>query len=332
MSGQIKWLKGLIGTAGALALIVSLTGEATAGSVSYSNLTISNFIISNDDDGVQLATTDFSILIALNTGSTSATLNGANISNTDGPSAGNVDPNNVCVGGSCPVSVSNTFTFIQPDGSEGSFAQADARLQGAVVSGLPAGTPATATTQGQVQLLGGNSGSTSTSVTTGSTFQFQVNEDTSIRLNFDGDGDLVARLNADAVPLSLAFASYSFEITITVADSGAVVFQWSPDGTVNNDIIGGTEVTDDFTLVDSRTALLANDNLVVDETGSFEANTVVLSADIRYLFSISHTSITNGLKTVIPEPATLALFAGGLMILGFFGLRGRRPEDALGAS
>jgi hypothetical protein len=338
-----------------LAALVGFSNQARAGAYAFSLTEVSNFSLFCADaagcptgagtisQNSTLTTATFSTLNFFNTQSSTALLDGV-------PSAG--VPSNpgdgviqqACLG-SCPAAVTTSpfqfFGAVPPPANvpapPGTFVDVANQLTGAIVSGpfTPPGgqpitlvAPASANTVAQAQLVGNHvAGLSASQITLSAGFVFTLagNGTETIGMKFSALEQLIAALDPQGFA---ATASAKYQITITCAETtdcnpgdgvilpGAVVFDWTPDGTAT--ITGGNVSSAGCNLQNSR-----NENFVNQTTSlttplcDFQA-TVTLFEGVQYNFTITqHNDISAASIAAVPEPKSLALLAAGLLAIGF---------------
>lgn len=149
-------------------------------------------------------------------------------------------------------------------------------------------------------------------------------------LNFKLPIDVVQRvaLSADAVfPGSKAESILQASIQITDSLTGAVIFEWAPDGSLIGGISGGAEVSDPFSLNSTLTALLPGTDipLVPASSGIFEANTAFIAAG-SYVLSLSLGGEDSVAVGSVPESGSLAMLGLGLVSLAGVSARRRKKS------
>jgi len=299
---------------GATTALAALVGAqaAQAAAISYATLDIDNFQFFRGN-GTQYDASNFDILEVANFSKAEATLNGSGVTATN--------PSNValqCVG-LCAGIGQNDFS--QQPGT-GYFARGDAVLTGAGISGAGPQNFVNTTTVAEVQLDSDGSGASGSNTGTGTRFSFNLTTDDIIDIQFDATPFLRAMLTDQDV---MTFASVAWSISLQDS-AGNTVFSWSPNG-IAGGILGGTELTDPFSLNTSVSTLSPNDVTFNPGTGQFRAQTGLLSSSQTYTLSINHENAANAELEVaeVPEPAMVGAF--GLSLMGLAAVARRRRRD-----
>jgi hypothetical protein len=301
----------------AMGLSLGMTANSYAGALSFSQLAINNFTITNAG-GAQYNVSDFASISIGNSGSDTASLNGAaSTSNALGPISGNVLLPQACQGDGCPpgntfipqVSVTTPTPVVPLPGIQ--FARGDMDLTGAAISGTPAGTPANSNQVSEIELNQTAEGNGSTTAGTGTQFMFQLANAGSLTFNGLGSGLTQAALAADATS-GITTSGFSFSISIRdigtpAAPSDVLIYTFQP------------------------AELNSNSNLTIASPGSVQYQlgptafsalggnvSPVLNSTDRYILTIaSHTQASSRVvEGVVPEPASIALLGAGLLGMG----------------
>lgn len=324
-------LASLTAIAGLLAL-PTFVGEANAAAKAFSSLHVEDFVIS--DAGGQLDfNTDFDEINVANSALNSSTLTGfAGAVFSDGPSTGDTNALQACVGGGCAGIGENDFSQ-QPFPPPASFSRGDSRQLGAAITGVPLATQnsVTADTVAGTQLLSnGEQGTAASNVGTDTSVDFSLAEARQVTFSFSARGFLEVRLEDSDPPSS---TGSDFEFGITVRDPSGIVFQWNPDGDTNNNIVGGTENADGGNLNQEISRLTDGQDIVDTGLVGFSATTILLDPDVLYTLTISHNSFARAALLVqqipIPEPGSFALFGLGLVALGLMMTQRPRRNDRM---
>lgn len=314
LSSKTLRLASVAAVAGLLAM-PAFVGEANAAAKAFSSLHVEDFIIS-DEDGQLDFETDFDIILGGNSSSSQGSLDGTTVGDSDGPSLGDVDADLSCVGSGCVGIGDNDFNQ-QAFPPTNSFGRGDSRVLGSGILNAPGASQdsVTADTVAEAQIVGNSSGTGNGTTGTDTVFNFSLTEDRQLTFSFSAQGIMELILDPDSQAGSITGADFEFSITIREADTNEVVFEWTPDGVVNDNIVGGTENDDDGDLSQEASRLTPGTTSIDTGLGLFSATTDMLSALIDYTLTVSHTSNARA-TLVVPEPRTLALFSLGLLAIG----------------
>ncbi len=300
----------------ALSLAAGLTGFGSAGatSLAQSNLQILGLVFSNTTTGTQLNAGNFDLLQIQDSTNLNPFLNGAfnpySSSSTGGaPLAQTVR----CVPASCAglPSGSPFSSTANPPSTDGALSAS--ALDGAPIAGLPGIAPSANARTGTVAQLV-NQGVANSSANLGllTQFSFSTTADTFVTISFNSITHLIASLlNTNGT----ANAGVGWNISVVDQTTGGnQVFAWSPDGTVNSSIIGGTEIADACNLQSTR-GVFSVGTASYDCSGNASARTnfAFLASD-AYTLSITHQNRAD--VTLVPEPEMLLLMGIGLAGLG----------------
>jgi hypothetical protein len=298
--------KGLLVTAAAATLGIGAMASARADTFASAILDINNFRLLHSS-GAVYSTTDFSTITGTNDAHATAALNGVFANGSDSrPILSGTTPDvpHQCVGAPCPALGENNFArFGAPPPVPGNFGYADQRLAGESISvgagpaGAHAQTRADASTSQNIQVASGNS-----DVGTSTTFAFTLGSADTMTVSFDATPYTAAFVSAGAGATSNANARLSWSINIVDLTTGTSVFSFAP-----NEINALSAVS----RTDGSPGLLEYN--AGGTTYSFLATTPLLTAGTTYQLTVQHNTLANALQQEVPEPATLAIVAAGLI-------------------
>lgn len=305
--------KGLLATAAAMTLGIGAMGSAYAATNANSVLLIENFRLLKGIGGAAFTVNDFSVLSGTNDAHVTAQLN-----NTFSADAGSVPIlagtgptlGQVCVGG-CP---GDTATFA-PASFTGTFGSAAQSLDGTIIDllspgfvGANARTRADAATNTNMNIASGNS-----DVGTSTTFRFVMAAGTEMTFDFDATAYTDAVVSAGSSPTANANARLSWSVNIVDTTNGSTVFSFAP-AALNQ--LSLRSATDDNP---GTAAYTFGDHFGDAGDGATASG---LLAGRTYQLTIQHNTLANVLQEEeVPEPATLAIMAAGLLSMSLVSRR-----------
>jgi len=218
----------------------------------------------------------------------------AAVQNTATGGFGFSDAPAACIGAAC-VGYSNQFFS---HGASGSYAYGDAQISNTDVL---AGT-GSASTIGEIS-AGAAGYAAGTNTLNGSIF---LNSAGSISFSFNA----TPFMSATATGGDFSSALMSMSISL-YNGSGQQVFNWTPNGTLANGIVGGTETLDASNLNTGITSV----NTFSPASGSFAAQSFLLATG-TYTISIGMSNQVTSV-TSVPEADSWAMLLAGLGLVGF---------------
>lgn len=299
--------KGFLATAAAATLAFGAAGSAQAHAFADSILNVSNLRFLNSA-GAQFTAADFTTLVVDNTSSATATFNALTLNAATGPICAGTCPGGV----NGPLPGTGRFTPF-PAATlatlpNATFGFGDTSLTGSALEpgGANASTRATASVSASPNTTAGtaNTGTTSS-------FVFSLGAADSMTVAFDADAHTVAQVPIGTSPVSVAAARLSWSIRIINLDDAnpltSTVLSYSP-----NQINGDSNV--------SRTHAFAG-TTAYDFAGFLSATSALLTAGTNYQLTIQHSTFADARQEEIPEPATLAIVAAGLLSMSLVSRR-----------
>jgi len=309
-------MKSTLKTLAAIGLAASLglgATSANAGVLASSTFTISDFVVSNSEDGTALALTSLSRTPTVNTNGALTT----RLDSTFGPSPlDSADMLASCVGNCAGAPAENDFTVLTA--TNGNFSHADALRSGNFLT-----ETSSSSLRSDVSLASRGDGSAIADFGSTISFSFNTEAATTLTFGFNAALELLAHVGPDARNAeSQASSSISISINNLDTQDDEINLQLDPL------VIGGNVI--DLTDLGITTPCALNVSVGRDSafpgtsvhscSGAFENVIEGLAVNTNYQLVISH--VTRADAELIPEPGTIALLGAGLFGLGM--LRRRR--------
>lgn len=299
--------KGLLATAAAMTLGIGAMGSAYADTYATSILQIQNFQITRAD-GTAYSAADFTTLTGTNDAHVGASFTGfpsvLNSQSEPIPTAINLAP--VCRGGGCTPGALTPDNFLPTGVIAADFAYADQNLSGSIIGG-----GANASTRADTASITNFSiGAANSDVGTSTTFEFALGSAGSITFDFDAIAYTDAKV-IDGAAASNANARLSWSVNIVDTTTGDVVYSFAPEELNGNSLRSATDQNPGTTPY----------SITYASVGDGGETTGVLTAGTIYQLTIQHNTLANVLQEEVPEPATLAIVAAGLLSMSLVSRR-----------
>lgn len=301
----------LFATLTAAVLGLAVTGSAQADAFASAILEISNFRLLHGN-GTAYASTDFRTITGTNDAHATAQLNSFVV-----PRSGSAPvllptlnlPSACAPANACPaVLATNPFDRLPSPvpGSipvPGNFGYADQNLLGSAITTPTQAAGVLAQTRADASATVGSIASADSDVGTSTTFQFQLGASDTMTVAFNARPYTEAFVEPGSAIGSNASARLSWSINIVDLSTGDSVFFFAPDeinALSNVSRSGAFPGTTQF-----------ND---ANQLFSFSATTdTFLDAGTVYQLTIQHNTLADAQQVGVPEPATLAIMATGLL-------------------
>jgi hypothetical protein len=283
----------------------------------------------NIQNGFVSATAGVTFGTVLSNSSSAASLNGAGVSfasNTVNPNAPISALGSAAGRANETVNGAGYYTLIGSNGTTYSWGDANVVQQQTATATLTARNAAETNIAGNG--FGNADGTNKSSTQLGVTVGNCPAGGCAISFAFDADPFIHATVDSGANASSVARGTIGFQITLASVATGAIVFNWTPDGSLGTGLAGGIESADAENLNATLAAFAGQDlthsgPYAAGTFGHYAAVTNALAAG-TYTLSIFMDEKTDVQRVgTIPEPETYALMFGGLVAMGFI-VRRRR--------
>lgn len=303
---MITFRKSLLATAALLAAGIA-SAPAQASTFASAILDINNFRLLHSS-GTAYSTADFTILQGTNDAHATASLNQVFANGTSSIPILIGTPNvlHQCQGAPCPGLADNDFTkFANPPPVPGTFGYADQDLTGASISinGNPAGAHARTRADASTALNAIASGNSD--VGTSTTFRFTLGAADTMTVSFDAAAYTQAFVSNGSGPDANANARLSWSINIIDLTTQGTVFAFAPPQLNALSVRSRT---------DGMPGLLTYNFATVPGT-PLSMVSPLLTAGTSYQITIQHNTLANALQQELPEPASLAVLAAGMLAM-----------------
>jgi hypothetical protein len=288
----------------------------------------------NIQNGFISATAGVSFGSFLSNSSTAASLNGGPgvsfASNTANPDAPISAQGSASARANETVNGSGYYTLIGSNGTN--YSWGDANVVQEQTSTATITERNTAETNFATDGFGNADGTNKSSIQLGVTAGNCPASGCTISFLFDADPFIHVLVDSGANAFSISRGTLDFQITLASVSNGAIVFNWTPDGSIGSGISGGTEAADAENL-NATLAAFAGDDLT--HSGPYAAGTFghyaaftnalapgnyTLSIFVNEKTDVTYDHGARGFADV-PEPATCALLFAGLAAVGFIARR-----------